>query len=175
MEENMADIGVIAVFDNEEDILKAARSVREKNYQDFDTFTPFPVHGMDDAMNLKRSFLPWITLGGGTFGLAFAGFLQIWTSAYDWPVNIGGKPMISLPAFVPIFFELTVLFAGLATVAGLFAVCGLPNKEARILHPDITNDKFVLFVPNKGKNFNQAEVTQFLKSLKPLEVTVVKG
>jgi hypothetical protein len=170
----MADIGVMAVFDNEDDILKAAHQVREKNYQGFDTFTPFPVHGMDEAMGLKRSFLPWITLGGGIAGLSFAAFLQIWTSAFDWPINIGGKPLVSLPAFVPIFFELTVLLAGLSTVAGLFAVCGLPNKNARILHPDITNDKFVLFIPAKGKNFNPTEVSQFLKSLKPLEVSVVK-
>ncbi|MDZ4677067.1 MAG: DUF3341 domain-containing protein [Oligoflexia bacterium] len=167
-------LGVIAVFKNESDIMKAARAAREqKKYKKYDVFTPYPVHGMDDAMGLKRSFLPWVTFFAGATGFCSAVALQGWTSAVDWPINIGGKPFFSLPAFVPIIFELTVLFAGLATVGALFFICGLPNLKAKILHPDITKDKFVLFVPSNEESFNENDVTQFLKGLHPEEVTVV--
>jgi hypothetical protein len=124
-------------------------------------------------MGLKRSWLPWVTFLAGISGTASALLLEIWTSAFDWPINVGGKPFISLPAFIPITFELTVLFGGLATVGALFYVCGLPNMNPKILHPRITNDRFVLFVPASEANFKEAEVTTFLKSLHPEEVTVV--
>jgi hypothetical protein len=166
--------GVMAVFSDEESILKAAKSARDKfNLKHYDAFTPYPVHGLDDAMGMKRSWLPWVTFLGGISGTATALALEIWTSAVDWPINIGGKPMISLPAFIPITFELTVLFGGLLTVAVLFYVCGLPNTKPKILHPRITNDRFVLFVPSTEENFKEQEISQFFKTLKPEEVTVV--
>ena len=168
------NLGLIAVFKDEFALLKAVKSAREKfDLKKFDAFTPFPVHGLDDAMGIKRSFLPWVTFIAGLTGTVSALALQIWTSAVDWPINIGGKPFVSLPAFIPITFELTVLFGGLATVGALFVVCGLPNSKPKILHPRITNDRFVLFVPSTETNFKEQEVTQFLKSLHPEEVSVV--
>lgn len=166
--------GVIAVFSDEQTLLAAARTAREqKNYSNYDAFTPYPVHGLDDAMGVKRSWLPWVTFFAGLTGTISALALEIWTSAIDWPINVGGKPYISLPAFIPITFELTVLFGGLATVGALFYVCGLPNMNPKILHPGITNDKFVLFVPSSEKNYNETEVMTFLKTLKAEEVSVV--
>lgn len=171
----MAISGVMGVFGNEGALLKVARAARkEKNYKHYDVFTPYPVHGMDDAMGIKRSFLPWITFIGGLTGLLTAVALQIWTSAIDWPLNIGGKPLISLPAFVPIFFELTVLIGGLSTVAGLFAVCGLPNFKNKILHPRITNDKFVIFIPASEMGFSEGDASSFLQKFQPEEVSTVK-
>lgn len=171
----MAISGVMGVFADEESILKVARAARkEKNYKHYDVFTPFPVHGMDDAMGIKRSFLPWVTFFGGLTGLATAVFLQIWTSAYDWPINIGGKPLISLPAFVPIFFELTVLIGGLSTVGALFFICGFPNFTRKVLHPRITNDRFVIFVPANEVGFSEADASAFLKKFQAEEVTTVK-
>src|SRR5689334_10808331 len=147
--------GVMAVFQTEEELIAATKAVKEKkNFQKFDAFTPYPVHGLDAAMGIKRSFLPYVTFLAGLTGTMSALALQIWTSAVDWPLNIGGKPFISLPAFIPITFELTVLFGGLATVGALFYVCGLPDVGAKPLHPGITNDKFVLFVPSTEKNYN---------------------
>lgn len=175
MEEPMASSkGVIAVFNNERDLLVAARAAREKKqYSKYDAFTPYPVHGLDDAMGIKRSFLPWVTFVAGLTGTISALALEIWTSAYDWPINIGGKPFISLPAFIPITFELTVLFGGLATAGAMIWVCGMPNVGLRPLHLGITNDKFVLFVPSTEKNYNESDVKQFLTGFKPEEVTVV--
>src|ERR1700728_3050362 len=116
--------GVMAVFKDERTLLKAAKSTREKfNFVHYDAFTPYPVHGIDEAMGIKRSWLPWVTFFAGITGTVSALALEIWTSAIDWPINIGGKPFVSLPAFIPITFELTVLFGGLATVGALFYVC----------------------------------------------------
>ncbi len=166
--------GVIAVFKTDKELIKAAKTAREKhNYKHYDAFTPYAVHGLDDAMGIKRSWLPWVTFLAGLTGTCTALALEIWTSAVDWPINVGGKPLVSLPAFIPITFELTVLFGGLATVGALFVVCGLPNLGAKILHPKITDDRFVLYVPSSEKNFNENEVFQFLKSLSPEEVSVV--
>jgi hypothetical protein len=166
--------GVIAVFSNEQDILKAARGAREqKRFKKYDAFTPYPVHGLDDAMGVKRSWIPYVTFVAGLVGFATAVALQVWTSAFDWPINIGGKPFISFPAFVPIMFELTVLIGGLSTVGALFYACHLPNPSVKILHPGITNDKFVLFIPSTEENYNESEITQFLKNFKPEEVSVV--
>jgi hypothetical protein len=167
-------LGVMAVFNNETDLIHAARAVRQKyECKKYDAFTPYPVHGLDDAMGLRRSWLPWVTFIAGATGTLTALALQIWTSAIDWPINIGGKPLISLPAFIPITFELTVLFGGLATVGALFAVCGLPNLNPKVLHPGITNDKFVLYIPSDEERFNEGEVTQFLRGLSPEQVSTV--
>jgi hypothetical protein len=166
--------GVMAVFKDEKSLIRAAKSTREKfNFSHYDAFTPYPVHGIDEAMGVKRSWLPWVTFFAGITGTVTALALEIWTSAIDWPINIGGKPFVSLPAFIPIVFELTVLFAGLATVGALFYVCGLPNSKPQILHPRITNDRFVLFVPSTEKNYKEQEVSQFFKTLNAEEVTVV--
>lgn len=167
-------VGVMAVFKNEDDLINAARQTRDKyNFKHYDAFTPYAVHGLDDAMGIKRSWLPWVTFLAGLSGTVTALALEIWTSAVDWPLNIGGKPFISLPAFIPITFELTVLFGGLATVGALFYVCGLPNPNPKILHPRITNDRFVLFVPATESNFKEQEITQYFKGFKAEEVTVV--
>ncbi len=165
--------GMIAVFKTEGEIIAAAKAARDKNYKNYDALTPYPVHGLDDAMGLKRSWLPYVTLVAGLTGLVFATALEIWTSAFDWPINVGGKPFVSFPAFVPIMFELTVLFGGLATVGALFAVCRLPNTNAKILHERITNDRFVLFVPSTEKNYNEGEVKSFMSGLHPEEISVV--
>jgi hypothetical protein len=169
-------LGVIAVFKTEEDILKAAETTRQKKgFNKWDTFTPYPIHGMDDAMGIKRSFLPWVTFVAGATGLVTALALQIGTSAIDWPINIGGKPMISLPAFIPVTFELTVLFAGLCTVGALFYVCGLPALKAPILDPAITNDRFVLFVSAEDPKYSESEVKTFFGTLGAERVTTVSA
>jgi hypothetical protein len=167
--------GTIGVFKTEDDLLAAAKEARQKmNYTKFDAFTPYPVHGLDDAMGLKRSWLPYVTFVAGALGLASAAALEIWTSAFDWPINIGGKPFISFPAFVPIMFELTVLIGGLCTVGALFWVCGLPNKTHQFLHPRITNDRFILYIPTSEKNYNESEVKNFLSRFHPEEIAKVE-
>ena len=100
--------GIIGVFKDEHELLHAAKAGKEKmGFQKYDAYTPYPVHGLDAAMGVKRSWIPWATFIAGATGTLSAAALEIWTSAVDWPVNIGGKPMVSFPAFVPIMFELT--------------------------------------------------------------------
>ena len=116
--------GVIGYFEDDHDLIHAMEQVREAKYQYFDAFTPYPVHGLDAAQGLKRSPLPFVTFAAGITGCTLGFLLQYWTSAVDWPINVGGKPMNSWPAFIPVTFECTVLFAGLATVGAMFLLNG---------------------------------------------------
>lgn len=166
--------GVIGYFDEPGKLMSAAAQARDAKYGPIDTFTPYPVHGMEAAQGLRRSFLPWVTFGAGLSGLVCGSALQYWTSAVDWPINIGGKPMNSWPAFVPVAFESTVLFAGLFTVGAMFLVNGLPNIRRRAFDPRLTRDRFALLIEDPGaraaswqkrgyRKFSEAEAAEFLK------------
>ncbi|MBC7693290.1 MAG: DUF3341 domain-containing protein [Methylotenera sp.] len=138
--------GVVGFFESPEVLIHGMEKVRDAKYQCFDAFTPFPVHGLEHAQGLKRSPLPFVTLFAGLTGFACAFGLQYWTSVVDWPINVAGKPLNSWPAFVPILFELTVLFAGLATVGAMFALNGLPNMKKKSFDPGITRDRFAIMI-----------------------------
>lgn len=138
--------GVVGFFDTPGALIEAMKKVREANYESFDAFTPYPIHGLDKIQGLKRSWIPYVTLGAGLTGFMLAIALQYWTSAVDWPLNVGGKPYWSWPAFVPIMFELTVLLAGLCTVGAMFIANGLPNTSKKSFDPNITRDRFALMI-----------------------------
>lgn len=156
--------GMMAIFDTPEKVLEAAYAAKKKGLKDYESYTPFPVHGMEDALGLKQSIVPWATFFGGLAGFSAANGLQIWTSAIDWPINVGGKPYISYPAFIPIIFELTVLLGGLSTVAFLFFLTGMPNTK-KPLDLRLTNDRFALYVPYSSANGDESAVKAFLSSL----------
>lgn len=166
---------VVGYYFSPGEILTAAEKTRLRNFKNFDTFTPFPVHGIEKAQGLRRSTLPYISFGAGVAGLCTAIGLQVWTHLYSWPMNIGGKPLASIPAYVPIFFELTVLFAGVTTAAVMFTqYCGLPNFSKPIFHPDITNDRFALAIEVDGED--QVEpVKKFLKEIHAQDVHHMEG
>lgn len=138
--------GVVGFFDDASSLLAATKKVREANFQSFDAFSPYPIHGLEKAAGLKSSFLPWVTLGAAFTGFMCSILLQGWTSVIDWPLNVGGKPFWSWPAFVPIFFEFTVLFAGLATVGAMFLANGMPNLKRRAFDNNITRDRFAIMI-----------------------------
>jgi len=162
---------LLAIFDCEEKLLKSAEKARDKNMEMYDVYTPFPVHGLDDAMGIKRSFLPYVTFVAGAVGLGAALVLQIWTSAVDWPTIIGGKPFISLPAFIPITFEVTVLFAAHSTVAAFLVYNKLfPGKKAMIMHPEQTCNKFVMAFEKDKVSVDDASI--MFKELGAVEVVV---
>ena len=192
--------GVIGYFTDPNELIVATRKVREARYASFDAFTPYPVHGMDEAQGLERSPLPFITFAAGITGCTLGFSLQYWTSAVDWALNVGGKPFNSWPAFVPVMFECTILFAGLATVAGMFILNRLPNLKYRAFDPRITQDRFALLIEPKAepsrfrlnlfsrteeadltiregrhvdKKFDEAEAQEFLRSLGAQEVKSV--
>lgn len=166
--------GVCGYFKDDHALLDAADKTYKAGYRRFDTITPFPVHGMDDAMRLRRSWIPYVTFVAGLTGLTIGLLLQWYTSAWDWPINVGGKPMFSLPAFVPIMFELTILIGGLSTAGALFFACRLPRINPPILDPALTSHKFALFIPENDIGYDQSRAQDFLKSLGADSVQLVK-
>lgn len=157
--------GVVGFWSDDHEIVAAANKMREAGYKKFDAITPFPVHGMEEAVGIKRSMIPWITFIAGLTGCGLGLLLQYWTSAVSWPINVGGKPMFSLPAFIPITFELTILFAALSSVGAMFILNGLPQIDPPIIDPDLTCHKFALWVPETEDGYDAEKVEGFLKEL----------
>ncbi|HEX3554693.1 MAG TPA: DUF3341 domain-containing protein [Thermoanaerobaculia bacterium] len=142
---------LVASFASETELLAAVRAARERGFGVHDVFTPYAVHGLDEALAAPRSRLPWITLAGCLAGLAAAVGLQVWCAVVDWPLDVGGKPANSALAFLPISFELTILLGGLATAAAFFWRSGLGRRfEPRLAAPDVTDDALVLVLALDG-------------------------
>lgn len=116
---------VIASFENEHDLVAAARAMKGKGCEMRDAYTPYAVHGLDEAMGVAPSQLPWVCFLFGLGGAVLKVWFEFWTTSIDWPVNVGGKPWNSWPAFIPITFEVMVLLAGLSTVAAFLLRAGL--------------------------------------------------
>lgn len=155
---------MIGIFDDEGDILQASRAARERGYRIVDVYAPYAVHGLDKAIGLEPSRLPWVCFLLGLSGAAAKVWFEYWTSASDWPINVGGKPWNSLPAFVPITFEVMVLFAGISTVIAFFIVSRLfPGRPARVLYNGVTNDRFALVLEETDAAFDVPRVEQFLR------------
>lgn len=160
---------LVSVFGTEHDILGATQSARVNGYQIVDVYTPYAIHGLDTAQGITPTRLAFLTfalgLTGGVFKLGF----QIWTSAWDWPVNIGGKPLISLPAFVPVTFEMMVLFAAVGSVIGFFVRSKMfPGKKPKVIYEGVTNDKFVLVMVQNDASFEITKVKELFKPYNPL-------
>jgi hypothetical protein len=141
----------LGTFEREEDLLQAAAKARQEGWLVVDLYSPYPVHGAAQALGLSRSRLPRAAFVFGLLGLALAFAFQFWASAWDWPINVGNRPWNSLPAFVPVAFEMMVLFAGIGVVLTLLLVCRLyPGKGATPLSSGVTDDRFVLEVRETG-------------------------
>jgi hypothetical protein len=165
---------VIGLFTDPDTILEAAEHAREKGWKDLDAITPYPVHGMEHALGLQMSWVPWVTLIMGLVG-AIAGFgFEAWTSAVDWPLNVGGKPHISWPAFVPVMFECGILIGGICTFLATWAACRLPKRNPRIYDERLTDDRFGLVVPIIEKT-QANDVVSFLKGAGADEVRIVEA
>ncbi|MBI3682664.1 MAG: DUF3341 domain-containing protein [Acidobacteria bacterium] len=135
----------IGYFDHEDDILGVSKAVCKAGFSVADVYAPYALHGLDRAIGLAPSKLPWVCFLLGLLGAAFKVWFEFWTTAQDWPINVGGKPWNSLPAFVPVTFEVMVLCAGLSTVFAFFFVSRLwPGKKPRLLDPAVTDDRFAL-------------------------------
>ena len=171
--------GILVQFKTPADLMKAARKVRDAGFTQWDAHTPFPVHGLDRAMGLRSTRLPWLVLAGGIAGLCGAILLQWWTNAVDYPFLISGKPLFSLPANIPIAFELTILFAALATVGGVFMLMKLP----RFHHPlflsrrfrKVTDDRFFLCIKARDRRFDADGTSAFVSTLGGAAAEWVEG
>lgn len=147
----------IGWFDDEHALLRATAAARDEGLPIHDVFSPFAVHGLDEAMGLRRSRLPWVCFGAGLFGLLFGVFMQVYTSAVSWPLNVGGKPFNSMPAFLPVIFETTVLCAALVTVAALLVRARLYPRAAapKGLLERVTDDRFALAITTADERFRE--------------------
>lgn len=177
MSEEKKEIGLLAEYESPAAIYHACEQIRDSGFRHFDSYTPFPVHGLDKAMGLGPSYLPWLVLIAGTTGATLAMLFMVWTAAYDLPLNIGGKPTFSIPAFIPVTFEVTILFSGLTAVFGMFILNRMPVYH----HPlfDIarfakaTDDRFFVMIEARDKRYDRAKVTDFLEKTGAVQITVV--
>ena len=141
-----AQPGVAGLWTEEEAFLKAVQAIYSKGEIKPLSLSPYPVHGLEEAMRTPRSWIPWVALIGGISGCLFGLWFTWWTSAVNWPLIVGGKPFWSLPAFIPIIFELTILFSALGSIGALMFACGLPHIEPPVIDKDLSSHKFALFV-----------------------------
>lgn len=180
---------VLAEFDNVDDVMHAARTVRDAGFKKWDVHTPFPVHGIDAAMGTKMTVLPWIVLCGGLTGLMFGLVLTWWSNAshiptpfmsnlqgYQFPIS--GKPLWSLPANIPVIFETTVLFSALTAVFGMLIMNKLPMVYNPLFTSDrfrrVTDDRFFVVIDARDEKFDEQNVISMLQSLNPLSVEKVE-
>jgi hypothetical protein len=134
-----------AVFDREDDLIRAAETAHREGWPIVDIYSPYPMHETARFLGLRRSRLPRAAFVFGLLGVGLAFWFQFWVSAFDWPLNVGGRPWNSLPAFVPVAFEMMVLFAGLGVVLTWLLVSRLyPGKNAVLASPKVTDNNFVL-------------------------------
>lgn len=170
--------GLMAEFESPGKLLAAARAAREEGYRKLDAFTPFPVEGLAEEIGFHRNRLPLIVLAGGIVGCLSGFFLQYWVSVIAYPVNVGGRPLNSWPAFIPVTFEMTVLVAALSAVLGMLALNGLPTPYHPVFNVPrfamASRDRFFLLVQAADPKFDQAGTRAFLEKTEPIEVSDVE-
>jgi hypothetical protein len=169
--------GIMAEFETPTDLVVAARKVREAGYKKFDAYSPYPIHEMDDAMDLHDNRVSLFTLIGGICG-AVGGFsLASWVESVALPLNIGGRPLISVPMFIPVTFELTILLGGLTAAISMILMNGLPSPYHPVFNVEsfanASRNKFFLCIESDDPKFDRDKTVSFLESLNPEEVAEV--
>jgi hypothetical protein len=148
---------LLSAFTDEADVLAAVRDARARGLRVVDVYAPHPVHGLEAALGWRHSRLPWVCFWAAVVGAALKLWFEFWTMVVSWPVNVGGKPWNSLPAFVPVTFEVMVLSAGLTTAAAFLWRTKLrPGKKAVTPAPRVTDDEFVVIVEAADAGFDAA-------------------
>jgi len=168
----------MAEFDTPRELVAAARAAREAGFTKMDAYSPFPIHEMDAALGIKRSILSFLIFGGGVIGAIGGLGLQYYTHVIDYPLNVGGRPYFSLPSFIPITFECTVLAASLTAVIGMFILNGLPQPYHPVFNVPrfalASREKFFLTIESADPKFDHDETRQFLQGLNAREVIDVE-
>ncbi len=158
--------GLMAEFESPTELLAAARGAYESGYRKMDAYTPYPMHELTEALGIKPTKLPWLVLAGGILGCCSA-LLMMWFSAtIHYPLNVGGRPLASWPMFIPITFEVTVLFASLAAVFGMLGMNGLPMPYHPVFNAPrfalASRDRFFLCIEVADPNFALEKTSRFL-------------
>src|SRR6476620_1932874 len=172
--------GVMAEFEDPTSLVAAARRTYDEGYRSFDAFSPFPIHETFEAMHLHDKRVPLLVLLGGIAGMLTGLGLQAWVSAVAYPLNIGGRPYLSWPMFVPVTFELTILFAAFAAVFGMFGLNGLPMPSHPVFNVErfaehASQDRFFLAIEATDPKFNYQATRAFLQGLGAREINDVEA
>ena len=171
--------GVLAEFRTPEELLAGIAAARSAGYTRLDAYTPYPIEKVLDALDLHRSKLPLLTLGAAVFGAAAVFSFAYWASAIDYPLNIGGRPLNSWPAFIPATFEGAVFHGGLAAAVGMLLLNGLPRPHHPVFDvprfvEHASKDGYFLVVESDDPRFDAAAVRGVLERLSPVEVNVLE-
>mgnify|MGYP000110392637 CR=1 FL=1 len=171
--------GLLAEYETVPAVLEAASKVRDAGYTHFDVHTPIPIHGLDEAMGIKVSRLPWLVLGGGAAGASAGLLLQWWTNAVDYPFIISAKPYFGLPAAIPVTFELTVLLAAIGAFVGMLAANGLPQFYHPLFRVErfrrATTDRFFISIEARDPKFDVVATRALLEASGGAPVVEVEG
>ena len=169
--------GMMAEFDNPTALVNAARAAREKGFRKLDAYSPFPIEELSEALHLHKNRLPLIVLIGGICGGLTGYLLQYYVTVWNFPINVGGRPLHSWPAYIIITFELTILFAAISSVLGLMALCGLPMPYHPVFNVPrfalASRNRFFLCIESTDPLFDHDRTVEFLESLEPREVSEV--
>lgn len=161
--------GLLAEFDNPQTLYTACEAIRDEGFAEWDAYTPFPVHGLDKAMGLKPSMLPWIVLCMGLLGACGGMLLQWWSATAAYPLIISGKPLFSWPAFVPVTFECAVLFSAFGAVFGMFHLNRIPRYHHPVFHSErferVTDDRFFISIEAADPRYDQRKTKKMLEKL----------
>ena len=180
MDQTRPIYGLMAEFEDPTSLVQAARRTHQAGYRQFDAFSPFPIHELFDAIQCRDRRVPLVVLGGGIAG-AIVGFgLQSWVSAVAYPLNIGGKPYISWPMFIPVTFELTILFAALSAMFGWIVLNGLPMPYHPVFNvarfsAHASQNGFFLAIESSDPRFDRGQTFDFLKNLGAKEINEVEA
>ena len=170
--------GLLAEFETPEELVSAAARAREAGYRRMDAYTPFPIHGLSDAMGFRPTKLPLVVLAGGLLGCVTALGMMWYSATIHYPLNVGGRPFASWPAFIPITFELTVLFASLSAVFGMLGMNGLPMPYHPVFNAPrfafASRDRFFLCIEARDPMYGSASTRAFLSGLGAREIVEVE-
>ena len=161
--------GLVAEFEDSDVLLVAAQKTADEGYTHTDAHVPFPIHGLSEALGMKRTILPWIVFTCGLLGCIGGFYLQYWVSAVEYPLNVGGRPYLSWPSFIPVTFECTILLAGLSCLIGMLALNGLPRPYHPIFNaPNIekaSENTFFLCIEADDPKFELEAARSFMNGL----------
>lgn len=169
--------GIMAEFDSPTSLVEAARQTTEAGYRKIDAYSPFPVEELPEAIGFHSNRVPLVVLIGGILGGLSGYLMQYWISAIDYPINVGGRPLHSWPAFIVVTFEMTILFGGISAVFGMLALNGLPMPYHPVFNVPrfafATKDRFFLIIFSSDTKYDPTGTRQFLESLNPRSISEV--